>query len=729
VLFLLLFAVVPSVRAEEAAKTEEKNTARLEEIIVTATRTEKAVEDSPGSVAVVTKKDIEKRNITTVDSTVNTTAGIFNQRSKGLLDTAPRVALGGISGYQRTLVQKDGIVLNSAYTGSVPWNGVIPEDVDRIEVVKGPFSSLYGGYAMGGVVNIITRMPEKREFTVKEGYGTAWDRGDAPGDLRTFYTSYGDKFFGKLRVYASYINNATNGYAANYNVQSSKPTTGITGWSATTDRQGRMRYLIGKQGQNDLWSDGGSVKVGYDFSDTTKLLLSYAGFRYSYHYGDPETFLRNVAGNPVYAYGSVKEASFLSSAGGFSILNLYNIQYETEAASAKIKLNVGVTESPQDYYVNPNSATATLNGGPGLRSSTVSGAYNGDMQVTVPVFTRQIMTVGASYRQGWSNSTDTNIIDWRDSESPGTLAYQSQGKDRTYALFIQDEIIILPNLTAYLGFREDFWETYDGYANQVGTTGYPKVYDTRRASSFSPKGALVYKPFERTTLRTSVGKAFRPPTVYELYRTTTSAGVTYEGSPALTPETTVSWDFGIDQGLWKGAKVKGRYFENNISDLIYTKSVSATLAQKVNAGKAESKGFELEVEQRIDPWLRLFANFTYTDARIKDNSAAPASIDKRMTYMPDRMFNVGAEADLGPVGLTVIGRYVGKQYATDDNSDVMDSVYGSYDSYFTADAKVIYKVVSWATLSFAVNNILDQRYYAYYAAPGRSWFMDITLKF
>ena len=62
--------------------------------------------------------------------------------------------------------------------------------------------------------------------------------------------------------------------------------------------------------------------------------------------------------------------------------------------------------------------------------------------------------------------------------------------------------------------------------NQSETAGYPKYYDTRKDSSFSPKGALVYKPFGQTTLRTSVGQSFRSPTLYNLVRTwTTSGGV------------------------------------------------------------------------------------------------------------------------------------------------------------------------------------------------------------
>ena len=88
----------------------------------------------------------------------------------------------------------------------------------------------------------------------------------------------------------------------------------------------------------------------------------------------------------------------------------------------------------------------------------------------------------------------------------------------------------------------------------------------------------------------------------------------------------------------------------------------------MNAGKAESKGVVLEIEQRFDKLLRLFANYTYTDARIKENSANPASVDKRITFMPDTMINAGAECEVGPFSASLTGRYVGKRYSTDTNT-------------------------------------------------------------
>ena len=143
-----------------------------------------------------------------------------------------------------------------------------------------------------------------------------------------------------------------------------------------------------------------------------------------------------------------------------------------------------------------------------------------------------------SYKSGKADNEEHKLTNWKDETSGTNLTYTAGGKDSTYSLFAQDEIMILNNLTAYAGFRQDWWETKDGYANSIGAAGYPKSYDARSASSFSPKFAIVYKPFDKTSVRSSVGKAFRAPTVYELYRTwRSSTGVTYNGNPDLKPET------------------------------------------------------------------------------------------------------------------------------------------------------------------------------------------------
>ncbi|PMP71495.1 MAG: TonB-dependent receptor [Thermodesulfovibrio aggregans] len=675
----------------------------------------------------------------TIDQALNDISGVFVRRGKGLMDTLSAITLRGIPEQKRTLILMDGMVLNNPYTGEVRMGGYYPEDLERVEVVKGPFSSLYGGYAMGGVVNFITKMPEKREFTFKSGYGSSWSRGEAMDDLRRVYISYGDKLWDKLSIFLSYGWQGTNGYPSDLNVPNTKPPTGITGYEITSTRDGKTAYIIGDKGDNRWWDDGITIKTQYEFTKDTKIKFSFMRNRYEYNYDEPHTYLRNAAGNPVWTYTvgrtTIYENSFLPGGGG-RIQNTYSLGFETKLYKELLmKLNLSYLDTEKNWYVTTLSQATRLGCGLdptrcGYVSNTPSEVYMADLQFSLPIFNNQILTFGSSFRHGYANTKEKYLRDWRDENSTTTLKYESKGKDKTYAIFIQDEIMLLNNLTAYIGFRQDWWKTYDGYVNDVGKAGYPKEYPSKSKSSFSPKFAIVYKPFETTTLRGSVGKAFRAPTVYELYRTwTSSTGITYAGNPQLDPETVTSWDIGVEQKLWKGAKVSLTYFENYMKDLIYRKTVTSNYKEYVNVGKAESRGVEFEFEQRFEKWLRLFGNFTYTDSEIKENNANPSTVGCRLTYTPLWRANVGAEFEKSGFSAMVVGRYVGKWFSEDDNSDRVNNVYGSYDPYFVVDGRIAYQITKFAKLSFSVDNIFDRKYYQYYRAPGRSWFTELTLKF
>lgn len=735
--------------AESKSGEDEKHVTRFEEMVVTATRTEKEAAEAPAKVTVVTEKDIEKSPALTVDSALNTVPGLFNRRIN-MMDTLSSVALGGIPGQNRTLILKDGVPLNSAYTGDVSLTAMSPGDVKRIEVVQGPFSSLYGGYAMGGVVNILTKMPDKREFVLQGGYGTSRRRGESLDDLRTYYLSYGDKPIEKLRLLLSYGYKATNGYPKDAVVASAQPPAGTTGWERTTTSKGAAGYLIGDKGDNTWWDDSLDFKVRYDLTGGSRIGASVLRTRYRYNYDEPHTHLRNAAENPVYSYTSggstVRESAFASGMGMMET-TIYSVNYESRIGSAKTKLTLALNDQGENRYTTPNTSLpyATLAGLNGKVSSSPNQTYYADLQTTIPLFDRHLLTIGGTYKSGRSNTEEHRLTYYKDETSKTALTYNSGGKDGTYAVFVQDEILLHEKLTLYLGVRQDWWKTYDGYANQFGTNAFADTYDARTDSAFSPKASLVYRPFERTTLRTSAGRAFRAPTLYELYRKWTGSGsgtgsspvVVYNSNPGLHPETVTSWDVGISQGLWKGAKVGAAYFENRLKDLIYRKTgtvvdTAGTYTRQddyINAGKAESKGFTLEAEQKIDNRLKLFANFTYTDARIKENVAKPATVDKRLTYLPDKMFNVGADLELGKFSVSVVGRYVGKRYTDDRNLDTVDDVPGSYDPFFTADAKVAYRIGKVATASLSVLNIADEHHYESYRAPGRLVLGELELRF
>jgi iron complex outermembrane receptor protein len=281
----------------------------------------------------------------------------------------------------------------------------------------------------------------------------------------------------------------------------------------------------------------------------------------------------------------------------------------------------------------------------------------------------------------------------------------------------------------------------DGYDGQTSTPAFSHIYPEKTKNSISPKGALVWKPLDGTTLRISGGKAFRTPPLNQLYKTwisdSSTLRTTYNSNPQLDPETVLSWDVGAEQKLWKGAKIKATYFENYLSDMIYNVTTSTIIIagktykdlKYTNVGGAESKGVELEAEQSFGKYLRLFAGYTYTDATLTEYAPNTALVGKQLQQAPRHMLNAGVDASYGPASLYTTWRYVSKRYSTDDNSDVVSGVYGSYDPFMVWDIKTAYKVSERATVSLSLNNVLDEKYFVYYVSPGRSWFVNMDYKF
>ena len=137
-----LAGVSPAPFAAEADAT-------LPSMVVSATRTEIDVKDSPSAVSVLTAEDIEQKTVFTLDEALKNTVGVFDRRTKGFMDTTPYLVMRGLTQSKKNLVLVDGIVQNDSYNADVNWTQIDTENVERVEVLRGPFSSLYGGNAMG----------------------------------------------------------------------------------------------------------------------------------------------------------------------------------------------------------------------------------------------------------------------------------------------------------------------------------------------------------------------------------------------------------------------------------------------------------------------------------------------------------------------------------------------------------------------------------------------------
>ena len=141
-----------------AQESPERHT--LGQIVVTASRMEEELEKVPARVEVITREQIEHMSGLKIDQLLRHVSGVNSSRTS-MSQMRPVIGLRGLGSFEqgRTLVLVDGVPINKTDSGGVNWHCLNPDDIERIEIFKGPGSSVYGSNAMGGVINLITRKP------------------------------------------------------------------------------------------------------------------------------------------------------------------------------------------------------------------------------------------------------------------------------------------------------------------------------------------------------------------------------------------------------------------------------------------------------------------------------------------------------------------------------------------------------------------------------------------
>ena len=266
---------------------------KLEEVVVTATRTRKEPDKAPGSVTVIRESELRRLKIYALDEAIKWEAGLYAKRTKGLSDSIPSIQLRGLPGQDRTLILLDGIPINGGYSGLVDLNELSIEDVERIEVIRGPMSALYGGNSMGGVINIITKTPKKFYASASYGYGT--------DNTYRYAINIGNRFWNKLSFDVGHEWEETNGYPTSLVTRSISSGTGTLkgGW-LTYSTSGTAKWVIGDKGDNTAKRWNVHAKGVYDITETGRLTVSFQKGFHRYDYDRPHTYLRDQNGKLTY---------------------------------------------------------------------------------------------------------------------------------------------------------------------------------------------------------------------------------------------------------------------------------------------------------------------------------------------------------------------------------------------------------------------------------------------
>jgi iron complex outermembrane receptor protein len=733
-----------------AAKTDSPQ--MLGDVVISASKISQSSVDAPANVSVVTAKKIEDSSVIRLGDVLTAHVPSLYLKGAGVGNTTREpgttiVTLRGAYG-ARTKVLLDGVTsMADANSGNLNLSTLSLGDVERIEIVPGVSSSLYGSDAIGGVINVITKAPTKRELDVRIV------RGDGDGDRTTLEGAFRNRWANGLGLSISGYKQEMGGYAKNDLITVSTTacgtcTTVVSGWEKTTDTAGNTKYIIGDKGAVSSAANNINGTFYFDLSPTSKIKAGATQYHSELHRSHYNIYLNTPL--PATNLGidggrlaSLKEVStWLGIGPTAKNEKRYFASYEGKLADEYL-LKLDASYFDRDYfYVSPLS-TATSNGGGGTATHTPNVTKDLSAQFSLPAGDSHFLVSGLVFSRTSLHRAVYSVSDWRDDNSKTTLNDQGDGYTETNSIYLQDQIAMTSAFTLYAGARYDDWRTYGFTAKWAGGVTPPKDVPKHGDAALSPRLAGVYKLTDTVALKASVGTAFRAPTLYDLYAADTiSGGKLIISDSNLKPERAKAVDFGSEVNLPNGASFKAAYFYTRITDMIYSKEVPYTgpydtrittanvqvLSTKTNAAEATTKGIELSGDFPVASWLTGSASYTWTDARITKDNTGTNLLGKRLVFVPKNMASLGLQAKSGPWSGNFSTRYSGVVYSSATNSDVVKDVPLGNSTYWISDLKIGYQLDKTSRVNLMVNNLFDKKYYESFLMPGRNVAAELSIK-
>lgn len=629
----------------------------LDDVVVTATRTKKLTRDVPASVSVINSKTIEKSSATTVDQLLQGIPGVYAARMDS--SSPNRIAqtyTRGLPGSGRTLVMLDGVQMNVLFDGQVDWSQLSVQDVERVEVVRGASSGLYGGNAMGGVINIISKQPK-------------------PGTV--------------AKVGGEYGTHNTKRFSASLSAASE-----TTGFYASANRLTSDGY--------DMWTQASKTAAGVNASKLIAIGTEKTNFtaRLSRNVGDQSKAALNL--------------SYLDdiSTGFYAIPNYNPQQRKQLMSSLDYKFFSDNTESSLQLYGRFGKQYADSTAAP-YTAITSHGTYDDKEyglkgQSSITLSDSQQLTLGAAWRDG-----SIAVLENGYTATP-TRVVNRNGYLQNLGLFAQDEIRYGTAWKFNAAARWDKWSTNGSLTDTLA--GQPTgVYPKRSGTEFSPKLGVLYSITDNVNLRATAGKSFKLAELTEMYSSNKRGTVTYWGNPNLKPERVNAYDFGLDYYFAEATYAKATLYRNDARDFVYSVTRDATNNDKVNIESVVTQGVELEGRYKPHEFVALNASYTYNDSTIKQSTLDMALVGKQLVNVPKHQAQLRAEIDLSQETACALSvNYVGDRASSDKNTTA------PYHAYTTYDASLSMRFTEAVRASLAVVNIGNNKYEGIgYMAPGR----------
>ncbi len=594
---------------------------RLGDTVVTASGFEQKITDAPASISVISNQQLRENRYSNLAEALEGVEGIDIRQGTGKTGGL-NISLRGLPS-EYTLILIDGRRQNTA--GNVTPNGFgetgtsfIPpmSAIERIEVIRGPMSTLYGSDAMGGVVNIITKR-----------VASEWGTTATIDHVFQEDSDYGDST--RFNIYSSgpLVDNLL-GLAIRGSVYDRDASDLSFDDGSTVSRRGAAPV------EGEIFTAG--ARLSLTPTDAHDLYLDFE--RGGQRYNNDDCQLGNLDGR---AGGN---ASTGCTTLAPAVANGYRDQLRFTRNQVVLghdaRLAVGRLSSSITHNVTETSGR-TIPGRPiGASYTGFPGIVVGDdrelkstdviidSKFTTPIGDSHITTVGAQW--------------WDAKVSDGIAAEDFE--QTSWSLFAEDEWRLREDLALTLGAR---YEHHDAFGGHV-----------------SPRGYLVWNATDSWTLKGGVSRGYKTPSLNQLHggiSGVTGQGATLTiGTPSLDPEITTNTEFGIYYDNLSNFNANATVFHNRFKDKIDDGTAlpncfsadpdvpaglpgcvgfgpgftQAQFAQSTNIGRAETRGVELAGRWQLAPAWSLSANYTFTDSEQKSgmNRGAP------LTNTPEHLF-------------------------------------------------------------------------------------------
>jgi outer membrane receptor protein involved in Fe transport len=620
-----------------------------ERIVVSATRTEMELSELPGSAVLLSPKDLDANPALTTDDLLRQVPGfnLFRRNTSRISNpTTQGVSLRGLgaSGPSRALVLEDGIPMVDPFGGWVYWDRIPRTELSSVEVVRGGASSLYGSDALGGVVQFLRRVPKGPSVSIDTSYGT-----ENTPDLSVWTGTAVSRW----DVEAAAGMGRTDGYILVPSSQRGAVDTLANSKHATVDGE-----------------------VGYKISEGGRAFLRGSFFDESRNNGTPMTYNSTGTGSGAAGFNRALGTNDSIEARVFGLAEGYDQTFSSVATNRS-------KETLTDIQHVPSQQTGT----------TAQWEH---------VLRGHTLIVGLDWQQVMGASDEQLVLASSDSIAGG--------RQRSTGIFGEDIFRIGSKWTFIAGLRWDDWSNFNGSTVKMslpsGTTT-TQAYADRSASAFSPRISLMRALNSKLSLSLSGYRAFRAPTLNELYRSFRQGNTLTNSNPLLRAERLTGAEAGL-KATSLGGKLesRGTIFWADIVDPVTNVTIKSAptliTKQRQNLGRTRSLGAELDEVLHLSSSIEISGGYQYVHAYVEDSSAA--LIGKNVAEVPRNQFTWEARYwRPQQIMLSVQGRYSSLQYDDDLNTLPLGQ-------YYVMDLFAGRQLKSGLTVYVAAENLLNQRY-------------------